>query len=45
MVDDVSPPRWSTDEESARVVVFLASGLAAGMTGQSVDVKAGETFQ
>jgi NAD(P)-dependent dehydrogenase (short-subunit alcohol dehydrogenase family) len=44
MVDDVSLPRLSTDDESARVVVFLASELAAGMTGQSVDVNAGETF-
>ncbi len=44
MVDDVSLPRLSTDEESARVVIFLASSLAAGMTGQSVDVNAGETF-
>jgi NAD(P)-dependent dehydrogenase (short-subunit alcohol dehydrogenase family) len=44
MVGDVSLPRLSTDEESARVVVFLASRLAAGMTGQSVDVNAGETF-
>lgn len=44
MVGDVSLPRLSTDEESARVVVFLASELAAGMTGQSVDVNVGETF-
>lgn len=44
MVNDVSLPQLSTDEESARVVVFLASALAAGMTGQSVDVNAGETF-
>lgn len=44
MVGDVSLTRLSTDEESARVVVFLASELAAGMTGQSVDVNAGETF-
>jgi NAD(P)-dependent dehydrogenase (short-subunit alcohol dehydrogenase family) len=44
MVGDVSLPQLSTDEESARVVVFLASSLAAGMTGQSVDVNAGETF-
>ena len=44
MTDDVALPRLSTDEESARVVVFLASELAAGMTGQSVDVNAGETF-
>jgi len=45
MVDDVALPRLSTDEESARVVVFLASDLAAGMTGQSVDVNAGETLR
>ncbi len=44
MVGDVALPRLSTDEESARVVVFLASTLAAGMTGQSLDVNAGETF-
>ncbi len=44
MVGDVALPRLSTDEESARVVVFLASPLAAGMTGQSLDVNAGETF-
>jgi NAD(P)-dependent dehydrogenase (short-subunit alcohol dehydrogenase family) len=44
MVGDVSLPQLSTDEESARVVVFLASALAAGMTGQSLDVNAGETF-
>jgi NAD(P)-dependent dehydrogenase (short-subunit alcohol dehydrogenase family) len=44
MVGDVALPRLSTDEESARVVVFLASALAAGMTGQSLDVNAGETF-
>jgi NAD(P)-dependent dehydrogenase (short-subunit alcohol dehydrogenase family) len=44
MVGAVSLPRLATDEESARVVVFLASALAAGMTGQSVDVNAGETF-
>jgi NAD(P)-dependent dehydrogenase (short-subunit alcohol dehydrogenase family) len=44
MVGDVALPRLSTDEESARVVVFLASALSAGMTGQSLDVNAGETF-
>jgi NAD(P)-dependent dehydrogenase (short-subunit alcohol dehydrogenase family) len=44
MVGDVALPKLSTDEESARVVVFLASALAAGMTGQSLDVNAGETF-
>jgi NAD(P)-dependent dehydrogenase (short-subunit alcohol dehydrogenase family) len=44
MLDDVSLPRLVTDEECARTVVFLASDLAAGMTGQSIDVNAGETF-
>lgn len=44
MESDVSLPQLSTDEESARVAVFLASDLAAGMTGQAVDVNAGETF-
>lgn len=44
MVGDVALPRLTTDEEVARVIVFLASDLAAGMTGQSVDVNAGETF-
>lgn len=44
MTADVALPRLSTDEESARVVIFLASELSAGMTGQSVDVNAGETF-
>jgi NAD(P)-dependent dehydrogenase (short-subunit alcohol dehydrogenase family) len=44
MLDDVALPRMATDEECARAVIFLASDLAAGMTGQSVDVNAGETF-
>jgi enoyl-[acyl-carrier-protein] reductase (NADH) len=33
-----------TDEEVARSVVYLLSPLAAGVTGQSLDVNAGETF-
>jgi enoyl-[acyl-carrier-protein] reductase (NADH) len=37
-------PRMTTDEECARVIVFLASELSSGMTGQAVDVNAGETF-
>ena len=45
MQADVSLPRLTTDEECARVVVFLLSDLAAGMTGQSLDVNAGETLQ
>jgi len=44
MTADVTLPRLTTDEECARAVVFLASDLAAGMTGQTVDVNAGETF-
>lgn len=44
MVADVALPRLATDEECARVAVFLASDLSAGMTGQSIDVNAGETF-
>jgi NAD(P)-dependent dehydrogenase (short-subunit alcohol dehydrogenase family) len=44
MLDDVSLPRLATDEECARAVVFLVSDLAAAMTGQSIDVNAGETF-
>jgi len=45
MESDVSLPRLTTDEECARVAVFLLSELAAGMTGQSLDVNAGETLQ
>jgi NAD(P)-dependent dehydrogenase (short-subunit alcohol dehydrogenase family) len=44
MLDDVSLPRLATDEECARAVLFLISDMAAGMTGQSIDVNAGETF-
>src|SRR5262249_18900859 len=44
MLDDVSLPRLATDEEGARAVLFLLSDLSAGMTGQSIDVNAGETF-
>ena len=37
--------RVATDEECARVVLFLASRLAAAVTGQSIDVNAGETMR
>lgn len=37
--------RVATDEECARVVVFLASRLAAAVTGQSIDANAGETMR
>ena len=45
MESDVALPQLTTDEECARVVVFLLSELAAGMTGQSLDVNAGETLK
>ena len=44
MLDDVALPRLATDEECARAVLFLLSDMAAAMTGQSIDVNAGETF-
>ncbi|WP_165964302.1 SDR family oxidoreductase [Actinomadura sp. KC216] len=44
MVADNALPRLTSDEECARVIVFLASDLSYGMTGQTVDVNAGETF-
>ncbi len=37
-------PRLVTDEEVARSVLYLVSDLAAGVTGQSLDVNAGETM-
>ena len=37
--------RVATDEECARVVLFLASRLSAAVTGQSIDVNAGETMR
>lgn len=44
MIGDVALPELTTDEQCARVVVFAASELSAGMTGQTIDVNAGETF-
>jgi NAD(P)-dependent dehydrogenase (short-subunit alcohol dehydrogenase family) len=36
--------RLATDEECSRVVLFLASELAAAVTGQTIDANAGETM-
>ena len=36
--------RIPTQEEAASAVVFLASDLSSGMTGQSIDVNGGERF-
>lgn len=44
MLEAVALPDLATDEECARAVVFLASELAASMTGQAIDTNAGETF-
>jgi NAD(P)-dependent dehydrogenase (short-subunit alcohol dehydrogenase family) len=33
-----------TDDDCAKVAVFLASDLSSAMTGQAVDVNGGETF-
>jgi enoyl-[acyl-carrier-protein] reductase (NADH) len=40
----LSLPRLVTDEEVAGSVVYLLSPLATGVTGQTLDVNAGETF-
>jgi NAD(P)-dependent dehydrogenase (short-subunit alcohol dehydrogenase family) len=44
MLEAVALPDLATDEECARAVVFLASEMAASMTGQAIDTNAGETF-
>jgi NAD(P)-dependent dehydrogenase (short-subunit alcohol dehydrogenase family) len=44
MRSEVALPELATDEECSRAVIFLASDLAASMTGQSIDTNAGETF-
>lgn len=44
LLGDMTLPFIPTDEQVARVIVFLASDLAEGMTGQSIDVNGGETF-
>jgi NAD(P)-dependent dehydrogenase (short-subunit alcohol dehydrogenase family) len=44
VLDLLCLPRLVTDEEVARSVLYLCSELSAGVTGQSLDVNAGETF-
>jgi NAD(P)-dependent dehydrogenase (short-subunit alcohol dehydrogenase family) len=44
MLRDMTLPYIATDENVAQVIVFLASDASIGMTGQSIDVNAGETF-
>jgi NAD(P)-dependent dehydrogenase (short-subunit alcohol dehydrogenase family) len=41
----LSLARIPTDEETARSILYLASSLSAGMTGQALDVNGGETFR
>jgi NAD(P)-dependent dehydrogenase (short-subunit alcohol dehydrogenase family) len=48
VIDEITAPMAfgtiPTDEDVAGAVVFLASPLASGMTGQAVDVNGGEVF-
>jgi NAD(P)-dependent dehydrogenase (short-subunit alcohol dehydrogenase family) len=44
-IDATALKRLATDEECSRAVVFLASDLAAAITGQSIDANAGETMR
>lgn len=44
VVDLLALPAIATDAEVAGTVLYLLSELAAGVTGQTVDVNAGETF-
>lgn len=44
-IDATALKRLATDEECARAVIFLASELAAAMTGQAIDTNAGETMR
>jgi NAD(P)-dependent dehydrogenase (short-subunit alcohol dehydrogenase family) len=48
VIDEITAPmplgRIPTDEDVAGAVVFLASPLAAGITGQTLDVNGGEVF-
>ncbi|HEY7947305.1 MAG TPA: SDR family oxidoreductase [Acidimicrobiales bacterium] len=48
VIDEITAPmplgRIATDEEVAGAVIFLASPLASGITGQMLDVNSGEVF-
>jgi len=43
-IESTALKRLATDEECARVAIFLASDLAAAVTGQTIDANAGETM-
>ena len=48
VIDEITAPmplgRIATDEEVASAVLFLASSLASGITGQMLDVNSGEVL-
>ena len=48
VIDEITAPMAldsiPTDEDVAGAVVFLASSLASGITGQTLDVNGGEVF-
>ena len=48
VIDEITAPmplgRIATDEEVAGAVIFLASPMASGITGQMLDVNSGEVF-
>ena len=44
-IDATALKRLATDEECGRAVIFLASDLAAAITGQAIDANAGETMR
>jgi NAD(P)-dependent dehydrogenase (short-subunit alcohol dehydrogenase family) len=45
IASDIPLGRIPTDEDCAGVIVFLASGLSAAMTGQCVDANGGQVFR
>lgn len=44
-VHDMALRRIATEDEVASAVIFLASDLASGITGTTIDVNAGQLFQ
>jgi NAD(P)-dependent dehydrogenase (short-subunit alcohol dehydrogenase family) len=48
VIDEITGPMAlsaiPTDEDVAGAVVFLASSMASGITGQALDVNGGEVF-